>query len=143
MIVDANLLLYARNSDDPHHAAAAHWLEAALNGTRRIGLPWQSLHAFVRIATNPRVFVTPLSGLDAMAQVEDWLMAPMAWIPEPTRHHQRVLANLLADPQIAGPIVTDATLAALALEHGVALASTDADFARFAELTWINPLRSR
>jgi hypothetical protein len=141
MLVDANLLLYARNADDPRHDAARDWLEAALNGDRRVGLPWQSLHAFLRIATSPRVFPEPLSGSEAMHQIEDWLDAPSCWVPEPTLRHRAVLARLLADRDVVGSLVTDASLAALAIEHDVPLYSTDTDFARFAGLTWVDPLR--
>lgn len=140
MIVDANVLLYARNSDDPRHDVARRWLEAALNGETRVGLPWQSLTAFLRIATNPRAFPDPLPPADAWQQVEQWLDAPRAWVPQPTARYRRVLGRLVAGQHIRGPLVTDAQLAALAIDHGVALASTDADFARFGELRWVDPL---
>ncbi len=141
MIVDANVLLYARNSEDARHEAARHWLEAALNGDTRVGLPWQSLAAFLRIATNPRAFPDPLASTVAWRQVEEWLDAPRAWVPQPTRRYRHVLGRLVASHHIRGPLVTDAQLAALAIDHGVALVSTDADFARFVELRWIDPLR--
>lgn len=140
MIVDANVLLYARNVDDPQHEPARQWLTDALNGPTRVGLPWQTLTAFVRIATNPRAFPDPLTPDAAFGQVEEWLDAPRAWIPEPTRRYRQVFGELVRKHRIRGPLVTDAQLAALAIDHGVALASTDADFARFPELTWTDPL---
>ena len=137
MILDANLLLYARNSDDPRHARAARVLETALNGTTRVGLPWQTLTAFL----HPRVFPVPLTADAAAEQVRARLTAPAAWVPVPTSRHAEVLLDLVRGLRLAGPLVTDAHLAALALEHGVAVWSTDADSARFPGLVWHDPLR--
>ena len=142
MIIDVNLLLYARNRSDPRSDQAASWLERTLNGPVRVGLPWQSLTAFLRVASHPRVFPRPLDVSDAWVQVEEWLAAPAAWIPVPGRHHDRILGSLLVVHRVNGALVSDAHLAALALEHGVGLYSTDADFARFSDLRWIDPLQS-
>jgi uncharacterized protein len=141
VIVDANLLIYARNSSDPRHAAARDVLEQALNGPQRIGLAWQSLSAFVRIATHPRVFPTPLSPQAAADQVAEWLDAPAAWTPVPGPGHAPIFLSLVRDLRLTGPLVSDASLAALALEHGTGVWSTDADFARFPGLRWVDPLR--
>lgn len=141
MLLDANLLLYAVDADARDHAAAATWLEDQLSGTTRIGLPWQSIGAFVRIATHPRVYERPLAAGEAWDYVEAWLAVPNAWIPAAGPATARVLGELLQDPQITGNLVPDAQLAALAIEHGVAVASADADFARIPGCRWINPLR--
>lgn len=141
MIVDANLLIYASNTDDRRYQQAASWLQDALNGDARIGLPWTSLGAFLRVSTNARIFRTPFTSEQAWAQVEEWLDAPRAWVPEPTSRYRVIVGRLVRDHRIGGPLVTDAMLAALAIDHGVALASTDGDFARFDGLTWVNPLR--
>ena len=140
MLVDTNLLLYARNADDPRHAAAREWLTGVLNGPTRVGLPWQSLTGFLRIATNPRAFAKPLTPDAAASQVDAWLAAPAAWVPAPTDRHAEVLGRLIRAHALAGPLIADAHLAALAIEHGVTLCSTDADFARFPEVRWLNPL---
>ena len=142
MIVDANILLYARNVNDPSHDAAREWLESALNGPTRVGLPWWSLTAFVRIASNARAFPEPLSPAEAADQVEEWLAAPRAWLAEPSDHYAEVFIRMIRSHQVRGPLVTDAQLAALALDHGVPIVSSDADFARFGEVEWINPLAS-
>jgi uncharacterized protein len=105
-----------------------------------VGLPWQSLTAFLRIATSPRAFPSPLGPEEAWAQVEEWLGAPAAWVPHPTDRHGDVLGGLVVRHRLTGPRVADAQLAALAVEHGLAVCSTDADFARFAEIRWVNPL---
>lgn len=140
MIVDANILLYARNASDPRHEDARQWLEAALNGETRIGLPWSTTGAFFRIATNARAFPDPLTPEEAWTQVTDWLTAPRAWVPEPSSQYRLILGRLVTDHDVHGPLMTDAMLAALAIDHGVAVASTDTDFARFAGLTHTNPL---
>lgn len=143
MIVDANILLYARNAADPQHDAARRWLEHALNGDTRVGLPWWSLMAFLRIATSPRIFPDPLTPGAAWQQIEEWLDAPAAWVPEPSARYRDILGRLVIDHRVQGPLVTDAQLAALAIDHGVVLVSTDADFARFgSDVRWLDPISS-
>ena len=140
MIVDANVLLCAEDSSSPYHDRARSWLTAALNGNVRVGLPWASLLAFLRIRTHPRAYLRPLSGEAAWARVDDWLGAPAAWIAPPTEAHADVLGELVTRYRLTSDLIPDAHLAALALEHGVTLCSADTDFARFAELRWVNPL---
>jgi uncharacterized protein len=142
MLLDANLLLYAVNERASQHEAAAAWLTDRLNEPRRIGFPWQSIAAFLRIATHPRAFERPLDGATAWARVSDWLAAPVAWIPQPGPKHAELLGDLLARYDIRGNLVPDAQLAALALEHGLTVCSSDTDFARFAEIGWVDPLQS-
>jgi hypothetical protein len=139
ILVDANLLVYAQSRSFPQHAPARAWLDGRLNGPAPIGLPWTSLLAFVRIISNPRVVDRPRSLPEAWSQVEAWLDCPPAWIPLPTEHHRETLGELLrVVPR--GNLVPDAHLAALAVEHGLTLCSTDGDFARFPRLRWENPL---
>ena len=103
-------------------------------------LPWLSLAAFVRITTNPRASDRPLSAKEAWSHVQDWLDCGHTWIPSPTDRHAAVLGDLLVRYDLRANKVTDAQLAALAIEHGLSVYSTDTDFARFAEIDWINPL---
>jgi len=140
ILVDVNILLFARNSAVDEHRIVGPWLDNQLNGTHRVGLPWHSLLGFLRIATNLRAFPSPLSMAEALHQIESWLSADPAWIPQPTERHRAVLNGLLARPGAYGNLVPDAHLAALAIEHGLALCSTDGDFARFPGLNWVNPL---
>lgn len=142
MLVDANLLLYSRDETSPFHVRARTWLTRQLNGPVRVGLPWASLVAFVRIATHPRVFEHPLAPGEAWQQVEDWLAAPAAWLPEPTHAHGDVLGALIRRYDLRGNIVADAHLAALAIEHGLTMCSADTDFARFSELRRLDPTAS-
>ena len=142
MLVDANLLLYAVHKRAPQHQRTAAWLTEQLNGSKRVGLPWQSLAAFLRISTHPRAFQRPLNPTAAWELVTDWLAAPVAWIPQPGPEHARILGELVISYEIRGNLMTDAQLAALAIEHGVPVCSTDTDFARFREVRWIDPLAS-
>ncbi len=143
MIVDANLLLYATDTASPHHQPSAAWLTTVLNGHERVGLPWQTLGAFLRIATHPRVTANPLTAAQAQEHVDGWLAAEPAWIPPATERTAAVYADLARRHHVTGNLVPDAQLAALALEHGVAIVSADSDFARFTEVRWINPLTDR
>lgn len=139
-LVDANVLLYAANPAAPEHQVARAWLDDRLSGTARVGLPWPSLIAFVRLATNPVVFRNPAATATAWTQVEEWLSAEAAWVPMPTERHPLIFGELCRQPWMTSRLVPDAHLAALAIEHGLALCSTDGDFARFVGLTWVNPL---
>lgn len=142
MLIDANLLLYATDSRFRRHAAAREWTEAQLNSARRVGLPWQSLGAFLRLATDPRILDAPLAPAVAWRQIGEWLAAPAAWVPAPGPGHAELLGGLVDRYEVAGKLVPDAMLAALALEHGLAVCSADTDFARFepSGLRWHNPL---
>ena len=142
ILLDANLLIYARGRALPQHAAAKAWLDATLRGEGKVGLPWPSLLSFLRIVTNRRIFTQPDSIASAWKQVDDWLACPNVWVPAPGENHAAILARTLVFSGGANH-VPDAHLAALAIEHGLTLCSSDGDFARFAELKWMNPLASR
>lgn len=142
MILDANLLLYAVDEDSKHNPAAAAWLEDMLAGPNRLGLPWQTIGAFLRIATHPRVTANPLTANQAWEYVEDWLAVPVVWIPPAGESTARAYARICTQVDVTGNLVPDAQLAALAMEHGVELASADTDFQRFPGLRWLNPLSS-
>lgn len=141
MIVDANLLLFAVDSAAPQHARAAAWLEETLNGQQRVGLPWTTIAAFVRIATHPRIATSPLSIREANRFVTGWLAAPAAWVPLASDRTFGIFRSLSEAHHVTGNLVPDALLAAQAIEHGVPVVSADADFARFPECRWENPLR--
>jgi toxin-antitoxin system PIN domain toxin len=119
---------------------ARTWLDEPLNATARVGLPWPGLLAFLRLVTNPRVFEKPASIRAAWHQIEEWLDCDAAWVPAPTDRHRQVLGQLLAQATVRANLVPDAHLAALAIEHGLVLASTDGNFARFPGLRVENPL---
>ena len=139
ILIDANLLLYAKFENFPQHVRARDWLDEQLNGSARVGLAWSSLLAFVRLATNTRLFSRPMKMASAVHQMKAWLDAGPAWIPQPTERHAEVLTGLLL-PRVHYKLVPDAHLAALAIEHGLILCSNDRDFALFRGLRWENPL---
>jgi len=143
ILIDANLLVYAANKSAPEHQRARTWLDAHLSGTMRVGLPWPSLLAFVRIVSNPAILRSPATPAQAWSQVKQWLGCEAAWIPLPGAQHSDVLSGLLDDSLVTSRLVPDAHLAALAIEHGLTLCSTDGDFARFPGLKWENPLAAR
>ena len=143
ILVDANLLIYAHVSGFEQHAPAREWLEEQLSAGPRVGLPWPSLLAFLRIVSNPRIFAKPEPVTKAWHQVELWLSAKSAWVPTPTEDHATFMAALIEESGVEGNLVPDAHLAALALEHGLTLCSTDGDYARFKKLSWQNPLGGR
>jgi toxin-antitoxin system PIN domain toxin len=140
ILVDVNILLYACNTASSQSATARAWLDQNLTGSVGVGMPWVTLLGFLRLVTNSRVVAHPFTIAAAWQQVSAWLACEAAWIPQPTERHADVLAELLALPGMQGNLVTDAHLAALAIEHGLTLCSTDGDFARFPGLQWRNPL---
>jgi len=139
ILVDANLLVYAHVKESVQHEAARCWLDAQLSQPSRVGLPWSSVLGFVRLVSNPRIYRNPEPVADAWRQAEQWLDAEPTWIPLPSAGHRQVLQSLIPHAVTAN-LVPDAHLAALAIEHGLELFSTDGDFARFPGLRWQNPL---
>jgi len=140
-VLDLNLLLYAINTASDHHQAAKRWVESAFAGEEPVALSWIVVMGFLRIATNQRIQARPLSVLQAIAVVDGWLARPQVRLLPPGDEHWRILKSLLAESGTAGNLTTDAHLAALAIENGATLYSTDADFQRFSRLRWANPLK--
>lgn len=139
-LVDVNVLLYAVDESSPHHALAKPWLERQLSGSETFAFAWAVLLAFVRLATNPRVFADPLTAQEALDLVDSWVEQPSATVVHPTERHSSLLRELLAPLGTAGNLASDAHLAALSIEHGAELCSIDSDFARFPRVRWTNPL---
>ena len=142
ILIDANILLYAEDALHPQNKKAREWWDGRLSGTESVCLCWTVLSAFIRIATSPRVFDHPLSLEQAISRVQSWLDQPCTRIVRPTERHWTVFQQMLMDGQAVANLVSDAHLAALAIQHGCELASTDSDFSRFPKLKWRNPLFS-
>lgn len=140
ILPDVNLLLYAIDEAAPRHAQARGWLEEALSGTEEVGFAWAVLLGFVRISTNPAAFEDPLDGAQAFAYAEEWLARPVASTLSPGHGHIALMQTLLQPLGVAGNLTSDAHLAALAIEHGAELCSSDTDFARFKGLRWKDPI---
>ena len=141
ILVDVNLLLYAEDERCPFNKRAREWWDAQMSGTAPVCLCWPVITAFLRIATNPRIFEHPLAMSEAIARVQNWFAQPCIRLVLPTDRHWETLKEMLADGAATRDLVSDAQLAALALEHGCVLYSADSGFGRFPRLRWENPLR--
>jgi toxin-antitoxin system PIN domain toxin len=142
-LIDANVLLYAYHPRAVQYERCRAWVEREFSGGAAVCLAWATIVAFLRISTNPRVFERPLTIAEAEGVVSSWLAVPSVAPLEPGDRYWDVLRDLLHRAQVIGPLVSDAALAALAIEHGATLCTTDRDFARFPGLRTINPLDSR
>jgi len=140
ILVDANIPLYAEDSLSEHHEVIRTWWDAQLSGSEPVALCWPVLTAFLRISTNPRILRRPLTLREASARVQSWLDQPCVRMVEPTDNHWEIFQRLLQEGRATANLVSDAHLAALAVEHNCTLCSTDADFARFKSVKWFNPL---
>ena len=142
ILLDANILLYAYNPSFTQHERARVWLERTLGAPEPVGLPWATIMAFLRIGTNPRAFPHPLATGEAVGIIAAWLAHPTIVIVEPGERHWEILKVLLLAAQARGLEVMDAHLAALAIEHGATLHTTDRGFRLFPGLRVVNPLEA-
>lgn len=140
-LVGANVLVYATDAGARQHEAARRWLDDQLaKGPRYVALPWPSILAYLRLVTNPRIYSPPAPVADAWQRAEEWLAQPAAWMPGPGPRHQQLLGEVIRETGPTGNLVPDAHLAVLAREHGLTVASTDSDFAKFRDVAWLNPV---
>jgi len=140
IIIDANLLIYAIDSDAPHHTLAKPWLEKTLSSEVIVGLPWIVILAFLRITTNARIMQKPLSSEAAIGYIDTWFSQPFVKSVSPDQNHWSILRNLLIHTGVAGNLTSDAHIAALAIEQGYTVYSADNDFKRFPYVSHVNPL---
>jgi toxin-antitoxin system PIN domain toxin len=138
-LVDANVLLYAVNLDARHHERSRRWLDDSLSGGEPVAFAWLALLAFLRLSTKVDLFPRPLTTEQALDRVERWLGTPAAVVLEPTPDHGRVLRRLLSEVGAAANLVSDAHLAALAIEHRCGIVSFDAAFRRFGGVSCREP----
>ncbi len=143
IVIDANLLLYAYDPASPHHESARSWIEQTFSGDEVIGIPWLSVAAFLRIATNSKLPGQGVAFEQAAQVVEAWLDQPNVRLLAPGERHWPLFRQMITEGQARGPMVSDAQLAALTIEHGGVLHTTDRDFARFPGLRWTNPIAKR
>jgi len=142
IVPDVNLLVYAYNTDAPHHTAAREWWSGLMSGSRDVGLPWAVTLGFLRLMTNCRVMQRPLTAAEALAHVRSWMERKQAQILLPGPRHLDIFESFAAQQLLSSALTTDAHLAALAIESGAELHSNDGDFARFPGLRFRNPLQS-
>lgn len=140
ILPDVNLLVYAHNLRAPQHRKALDWWQGCLSGREGIALAWVVIQGFVRISTHPKIFENPMTAAEALDRVEEWLSLPHVQIVHPPAGHFATWAHLLRQLGVAGNLTTDSHLAALAIDRGLILHTSDADFARFPGLKWTNPL---
>jgi uncharacterized protein len=140
IVLDANILLYAYDADSDKHAKARAWVEEVFSGASPVGLPWQTLLAFMRIVTNPRLTGKRFTTVEVADLVDQWVKQPNVRLLGPGDNHWSFLRQMIVDGQVRGPLITDAQLAALTIEYGGILHTTDRDFSRFPGLRWKNPI---
>jgi len=140
IVFDANLLIYAYDGGATQHHKSRAWVEKTFSSQEVVGLPWQSVSAFLRFMTNRRLPGLRFSVDQACQIVDAWLAQPNIRLLAPGEQHWFLLRRMLVEGQAAGGLVSDATIAALAIEHGGVLYTADRDFARFPGLRWVNPL---
>jgi uncharacterized protein len=140
IVVDANLLLYAYDDKSLFHDRARSWMERIFSDAAPVGLPWQTIWAFLRIVTNPRLPGERFSMVEGIATVNRWLMQPNVRVLSPGDRHWAIFQQMLVEGQVRGTMTTDAQLAALTIEYGGVLHTADRDFSRFPGLRWANPL---
>ena len=140
IVLDANLLIYAYDLDSAHHKKSLSWLEELLSGVEAVGLPWQSVSAFLRVITNRRLPGMRVSLEQAVQVVDEWLQQPNVQVLVPPDQHWSVLRQMILEGRASGPLVSDAEIAAITIEQGAVLHTTDRDFARFPGLRWKNPI---
>jgi toxin-antitoxin system PIN domain toxin len=141
IIIDANLLIYAYDQRSPHHQKSSAWIETVFSDTEPVGLPWQSVSAFLRVTTNRRLPGRGVTLQEAVQTVEDWMNEPNVRILVPGDGYWSLLRRMIVDGQASGALVSDAEIAALTIENGGVLYTADRDFARFPGLRWLNPLQ--
>jgi toxin-antitoxin system PIN domain toxin len=140
IVVDANLLIYSYDTRSPDHKKSVAWLEKAFSETEAVGLPWQTISAFLRLITNRQLPGVCLTLEEAARIIDEWRGQPNVRLLVPTDDHWAVLRRTMIEGQASGPLVSDAELAALTVEHGGVLYTADRGFARFPGLRWKNPL---
>lgn len=140
ILLDANLLIYAHDLTSPFHAPARRWIEEVFSGSEEVQISWTTLLAFLRITTHRRAFASPFTIEEAIEAVDSWFAQPCVTLVQPGRRHRNILRLLLCETGASGPLVMDAHLAALAIEHDAVLHTTDGDFKQFPELRYLNPL---
>ncbi len=142
ILVDVNLLIYAHYVNSQFHDPTRSWFEKVLQGSEPIALGWASILGFLRITTSPRALASPLLLSEAIAVIEDLIQRPQVLVLSPSERHWSILQRMLTEGQAGGNLASDAHLAALAIEHGALLCTTDRDFSRFPGLRWENPLET-
>jgi uncharacterized protein len=140
IVLDANILIYAYSASSAEYDRAHKWVEDTFSGDELIGLPWQTISAFARVLTNSNLPGERYSAKEIVSFIQEWMELPNLRLLSPGVRHWAVFQKVLLEGQARGPMITDAQLAALTIEYGGVLHTTDRDFLRFPGLRWVNPL---
>ena len=140
IIPDINLLIYTYNTDAPYHDAAVEWWQDLMNGQQTVGLPWLVCLGFLRLMTSLKILNRPMESELALSHVRSWILRPQVQILQPGPRHLDILESFARKRLLSSALVTDAHLAALAIEHQAEIHSNDGDFDRFPGLRRRNPL---
>lgn len=140
ILPDINLLVYAVNSAASEHRAAREWWEGQINSGVEIALAWTTVLGFIRICTS-KTLLRPLEPEEAVERVDAWLRRPNVHVASPGGAHWGIFSRLVREHRLVSNSLTDAHLAALAIEYDLELCSNDEGFRRFEGLRWSNPLR--
>jgi uncharacterized protein len=140
ILVDVNIVVYAHNAGAPLHLAARAWTEKVFSGAEPVGIPWAVAHAFLRLTTDKRILDDPFDATEATAIIDSWFTSPAVKVIEAGPRYWSILRSLLVNGNVRGSLVSDAHLAALAIEHNATIYTADADFRRFSAVRAINPL---
>lgn len=140
IVPDLNLLVFAYNDGAPFHPQARAWWEGLVNGDERVGIPWVVTSGFVRLTTHPRVLAQPMTVSTALGFVRRWFEFPHVTPLNPGARHLEIFQQLVEAAGTGGNLVTDAHIAAVAIEFQGEVQSNDTDFARFPGLNWSNPV---
>jgi toxin-antitoxin system PIN domain toxin len=139
--VDTNILVYSQRVEMPWHTAADRCITELAEGSAPWAIPWQCLHEFIAVSTNPRIWKPPTSMEAVLHQVSAWLDSPSVVVLTEGPDHWKTLQAVLTPSGVTGARVHDARIAALCFEHGVStLWSADRDFSRYSGLKVVNPL---
>ena len=140
IIPDVNLLVYAYNADAPFHLAAKRWWEGCVGGSQPVAIPWVVALGFVRLMSSRAVLQHPMEVAVALGHLGQWLERPAVMILQPGPRHLALLSGFCEAGVLRGALLTDAHIAALAIETQAVVHSNDSDFSRFPGLRWTNPL---
>lgn len=140
IIPDVNLLVYAYNSDAAHHQQAKTWWEQGMRGRQPVALPWIVALGFLRIITSRAVLTRPMDVATALDHVRSWLDQPGVQLLQPGPRHLDILTSFGEAGVLTAALMTDAHIAALAIENQATVHSNDSDFSRFPGLHWTNPI---
>jgi toxin-antitoxin system PIN domain toxin len=142
LLIDSNVLIRAVDESAPSHEKIRAWLETALNDTTPVAIPWDSIGAFLRVVTHPRVFARPLTISEAWAYVRDWLAAAPSFVPTTNNETLKYLERILKQAKPEGNLVADAMLASICMERAMPIVTLDSDFYQF-DVDVIDPSKAK